>query len=169
MKRLRQFHDNAHRAAEGKMEKLMAFVMPLKAFAAMIFSGLIVLYMVSGVAYSLITDEAFEFAVPFAFVMQGLLLAVLISILWGAIISNTIIKKWRYFPRIILFTITVAILLIVSFLTFLAIPTEWSWFWLITNGIVCVAMIKLSIIGELYFKKTGKRYTEMLKNYQSKI
>jgi hypothetical protein len=167
MKKFWDLHDRAHLAAEGKMQKLMNFVMPLKMFASAIFTGIIILYMVSGVAYAFFTGEAFEFAVPFVFVLQGLLLAALISFMWGVIISDTIIKKWRYFPRFILFSFSVMALLGVCYLTFLAIPTEWSWFWLITNGIVGLGMIKLSVLSEIYFKRTGRRYTEALRNFQS--
>jgi hypothetical protein len=169
MKRLKEMHNNAHRAYEGKMQKLADFVMPLKFLGAGIFTGFMILYMVSGVAYAYITGNTFEFAIPFVFVLQGLLLAALISLMWGIFIGDVIIKKWRYFPRLIMFTLAVMALLAVCFLTFLAIPTEWSWFWLITNGVVGLGMIKLSFISEIHFKRTGKRYTEILKNFQSKI
>ena len=42
MKRIKQFHDNAHRAAEIKIKKLADFVMPLKIFASAIFTGIII-------------------------------------------------------------------------------------------------------------------------------
>jgi hypothetical protein len=70
MKKLKEMHDRAHGNAEGGFKKLVDFVMPLKMFASAIFAGIIILYMVSGVAYALITGEAFEFSVPFVFVFQ---------------------------------------------------------------------------------------------------
>jgi hypothetical protein len=169
MKKLKEMHDNAHRAGESKMQKLIDFVMPLKMFASAIFAGIIILYMVSGFAYALITGADFEFSVPFVFIMQGLLLAALISLLWGIFMNEAVIKNWRYFQRLIVFSISLMALLAACILTFIAIPTEWSWFWLIINGIIGLGLIKFSIISEIRFKATGRRYTEILKNFQSKI
>lgn len=151
------------------MKKLMDFVIPLKMFGAAIFTGLICLYMVSGSLYALVTGEAFEYTIPFIFVLQGLLLSVLISFLWSLLLSDVVIKKWRYFPRLVVFTISLMLLLTISLLTFVAIPTEWAKLWLIVNGIIGVGLIMFSIISELHFKATGKRYTEALKNFQTNI
>jgi hypothetical protein len=169
MKKIIDAHNRAHRAAEGKLQALTNFVMPLKMFASAIFTGIIILYMVSGVAYAYITGNAFEYAIPFVFVLQGLLLAALISLLWGIFISEAIIKSWRYFQRLIVFSIFLMILLAACIVTFIAIPTEWSWFWLIINGAIGLGLIKFSVISEIRFKRTGKRYTEILKNFQSGI
>jgi hypothetical protein len=164
-----QYHDKAHRAAEGKLHKLAAFVMPLKIFGAAIFSGFIILYMVSSVLYARVTGEAFSYAIPFVFVLQGLLLAALISLFWGLLFSGVLIKKWRYFPRIVIFSLSVMALLAACFLTFMAIPTDWAGFWLTTNGVVGLGLIVFSVIGEMHFQATGKRYTEILKNFQASI
>jgi hypothetical protein len=80
-----------------KMKKIMAFVLPIKAMAAMIFAGFICLYMISGILYAVVTGVEFNYMIPFAFVFQGLGLSVLISILWELFFGNTVIKKWRFF------------------------------------------------------------------------
>jgi hypothetical protein len=68
-----------------------------------------------------------------------------------------------------MFEISLLVLLAVCFLTFLAIPTDWAKLWLIAAGIVAVGIITISSIGEMYYKKTGKRYTEILKTYKTNI
>jgi phosphatidylserine synthase len=148
------------------MKKIMAFVLPIKAMAAMIFAGLMCLYMLSGILYAGVTGVEFNYMIPFIFVLQGLGLSVLIAILWELFFSNTVIKKWRFFLRHVMFEISLLALLAVCFLTFSAIPTDWAKLWLIAAGSVAVGIIAISGIGEMYYKKTGKRYTEILRNYK---
>lgn len=50
---------------------------------------------------------------------------------------------------------------------FLAIPTYEAKLWLLVAGAVEVGIIALSALCELYFKATGKRYTEILKKYKA--
>jgi hypothetical protein len=167
MKELKETHNRAHNTAEGKLHKLANFVMPLKFLASGIFTGFMILYMVSGTAYSYFTGEPFEYAVPFVFVLQGLLLAVLISFLYGIFLSDTFIKKWRFFPRMICFKTAVFILVALCFMTFVAIPMEWAFHWLATLVVVSAGFIIFLVISEIRFKATGRRYTEILKNFQS--
>ena len=167
MKRFIQFHDRTHRALESKMERLVAFVMPLKVFGAMIFTGFIILYMMSGVLYAYFSGNEFNYTIPFTFILQGLILAALISLLWGIFFSDVIVKKWRYFSRLIVFSISLMVLLAVCLLTFIAIPVHWACLWLITNGIIGIGVVFFSIISEIRFKSTGRRYTEMLNLYKA--
>lgn len=149
------------------MKKLISAVMPLKSFAAMIFTGFICLYMVTGVLCDIVLHQAFVYTIPFIFVLQGLLMSVLISVLWGIFLGDKIIKGWRYFPRLILFSFSLMVILAACFLTFLAIPTNWAKLWLLVSGCIAAGVIVLSIAAELYLRATGKRYTEILKEYQT--
>ena len=149
------------------MKKLADFVMPLKMFGAAIFSGFMILYMVSGVVYAYVTTEDFNYAVPFVFVLQGLLLAALISLLWGVFFSDVLIKKWRVSPRLIVFSISLMILLGACVLTFIAIPTDWAQLWLITNSCIGFGLIVFAIVNEIRLKATGRRYTEVLNKYKT--
>jgi len=149
------------------MNKLMKFTIPFKTFASMVFAGIMILYMVSSFLYATVTGVEFDYTIPFIFILQGLGLSVMISLLWGLFFSNVLIKKWRFFTRHILFELSLIILLAICFFTFLAIPTDWAKLWLIVIGIVSVFVIVLFGICEMYYKKTGKRYTEILKAYQS--
>jgi hypothetical protein len=151
------------------MKKVMMFTIPFKAFAAMIFAGIIILYMVSGVIYTVVSGEEFNYSIPFIFVLQGVGLSVMISLLWGLFFSNVIIKKWRFFIRHILFELSLLVLLTVCFFSFLAIPTDWAKLWLITLVILSLFLVILFGICELYYKKTGKHYTEILKAYKNEL
>ena len=142
--------------------------MPLKMFASAIFAGFIILYMVSGVGYAYFAGvEDFIYAVPFVFVMQGFLLAALISLLWGVLFSDIFIKKWRTSARLIVFAVLLMILLAICVLTFMAIPTDWANLWLITNGCIGLGLIVFAAVNEIRFKATGRRYTEVLNKYKS--
>ena len=168
MTKLKKFHDNAHRNAEVKIKKLINFVMPLKMFASAIFTGFMILYMVSGVGYAFFNSETgFSYSVPFVFVLQGLLLSALISLLWGLLFSDVLIKKSRTSTRLIIFSILLMILLSICVLTFIAIPTDWASLWLITNGCISLGIIVFAIVNEARFKATGRKYTEVLNRYKA--
>jgi len=151
------------------MKKLVDFSMAVKSFAAMIFAGFMCLYMVAGFLYVIITENPFEYSIPFAFAIQGAILSMLISCLWGVFFSGVIIKKWRYFARMIMFSFSIMILLAVCFLTVSAIPAEWTNLWLIAVGGVGAFVVILAVISEIYFKATGERYTKILQSYKENI
>lgn len=135
----------------------------------MIFTGLMCLYMATGYLYATLWNAPFEYTIPFLFVLQGLILAVLISVLWIVLLGDGVIKKMRRFPRLILFSVSLVALLGICLLMFLAIPTAWAKLWLFAAGCIAVGVIILSILGELHFKAAGKRYTQILKEYKSNI
>ena len=145
------------------MKKLIKIAIPFKAIGSMLFSGFIILYMLSGMACAIITGGGFSYSLPFSFLLQGLILAALIVSLWGMLFSNLIIKKWGYFSRLIAFAISLIVLMAICIIIFIAIPTEWASLWLVTNGIVGVGFIVVTIIDEVHFMKTGKRYIEIFK------
>ncbi|MCL1842468.1 MAG: hypothetical protein FWF79_01510 [Defluviitaleaceae bacterium] len=150
------------------MKKLIAISMPIKAFAAMVFAGIMILYMVSSVAYGIITGEAAEYAIPFVFVVQGALLATVISALWSVFLGDALIKKWRFSKRLIMFKLSLVPFLALCFFTFLAIPDGWTMPWFISILAVSVFVVILAMLSEVYFKKTGERYTEALKQYKER-
>lgn len=149
------------------MKKLLGIVIPVKGFSAMIFAGLMVLYMIGGALYAALWHVRFEYTIPFVFVLEGLALSVLISVLWGILFSENILKKWRYFPRLVVFSLSLVILLSLCLLVFFAMPTHEAKLWLLVAGSVATAIIALSAICELYFRATGKRYTELLQKYKA--
>ena len=152
------------------MNRLMSFVLRIKTLAAMVFSGLLCLYVAAGYLYAIFIHEGpFNFTVPFVFVLEGLVLSILISILWGVFFTDEFIKKWRYFPRLIVFSLIMMILLSVCVLVFVAIPTYWAKLWWIVIGAFMAGLVCLSVLCEIYFRATGKRYTEILKEYKAGV
>lgn len=151
------------------MKKLLRLVIPVKSFAALIFTGLICLYIVTGSLCAIILHEPFDYSIPFIFVLQGLILAIVISVLWAVLLGDGVVKKIRYFPRLIIFSISLMALLAICLLVFFAIPTNWAKLWLIVAGCVCAGIVMLSILAEWYFKATGRRYTEILNEYKSNM
>lgn len=151
------------------MKKLMQFVMPVKTLAAMIFAGLMCAYVVVGALYAAIFYPQFEFTVPFIFVIQGIIMSVVIAGLWEVLLGDGWIKKMRYLPRLVIFAALMIIVLTLGLLTFVPWHTNEAKLWLVVTGLVITAIGVLSIIGEMYYRYTGKKYTEILKKYQANI
>jgi len=151
------------------MKKLMGLVITIKSYAAMVFSGLILAYMVAGWIYSTIRQEPFSNAIPFIFVMQGALLALAISVLWYLFFTGAVFKKLRYSIRLIGFVLILVLILTGFLLMFFSQPTNWAKLWLIIAGLFVFVTAGISVLGEIYFRMTGKRYTQSLDKYKKKI
>ncbi|WP_088825579.1 hypothetical protein [Listeria goaensis] len=149
------------------MNKIMAYILPMKNFAAMIFAGFIILYMVTGVLFGAIYNTDFDYKIPFTFVLQGLVLALLISCLWSILFNNK--RKSRTFIRLIIFAIILIGLVKISALALLTLSLQWVSLWIAVTAIITVGLIVIAILGELFFRKEGKRYTEKLKEYQANL
>jgi len=148
------------------MKKLMAFVMPIKFVAGGVLAGLIGFYMVVGTIYARFTGAEFEYSIPFAFIIQGAVLAIAIAILWEVFFGETIIKKWRFFRRALAFNLSLLLFIAICFLTSFALPIDWAYLWLIGTGAITLGISVMSGLNEIYCRKTGKRYNEMLRIYQ---
>jgi len=151
------------------MIKMINFVMRIKTFAALLFAGMMCLYMIGGVFISYVLKLPFTFAIPFIFIIQGLILSAFISVLWGIFFSGEYIRKLRYFARLIIFSLLLLALLAVCFSIFFAIPTVWAKLWWVVAGCIEAGVAVLSIIAELYYRATGKRYTEILNNFKAAL
>jgi len=151
-----------------KMKKMLYWLVPVKSFAAMIFAGFIILYIVTGSLYAFITgDGSFEYSIPFIFAIQGAILSVIISVLWTIFFGDLIIKKMRYFLRLVIFSLTLLPVFGVCLLIFINAPTNWAKLWMIVAGAMVVGLIVISLLFESYFKLIGRKYTEILKDYKS--
>jgi len=151
------------------MKKLITFVMPMKLIAGGVLFGLIAFYMVVGAIYAWFTGAEFEYSIPFAFIWQGAALAVAIAVLWEVFFGEMIIKKWRFFKRAIVFNISLIALIAICFLTSFALPTDWAYLWLIGVGVITLGIAVMSGLNELYYKKTGERYVEILNAYKESL
>jgi len=150
------------------MKKMLLWSVPIKSFAAMFFTGIIILYMITGSAYSLFTDESLEYSISFMFAIQSMVLSVIISVLWNIFFSEAIIKKMRYFKRLIIFSFTLIPVFAVCLWVFYSVFADWTFLWLIIAGMLVVGLIIISLLFESYFKLIGRRYTEMLEVYKTK-
>ena len=150
------------------MKKLMAFVIPVKFIAGGLLFGLIGFYMVVGTLYARLTGTAFEYSVPFAFIIQGAALAIAAAVLWEVFFGEKIIKKWRFFKRALTFNLSLMILIAICFFTSFALPTDLVYVWLIGIGIIVLGIAAMSGLNEIYYRKTGERYNEMLRIYQER-
>jgi len=149
------------------MKKMIYWTVPVKAFTVMVFAGFIILYMVTGTGYALITGEAFEYAIPFMFALQAAGLSIVISVLYALLFSDVLIKKMRYFKRLIIFSLSLIPVLALSFWIFNAVG--WNSLWLIIGGMIIIGLIIMSILFEVYLNMIGRQYTDVLKIYQEKI
>jgi len=48
------------------------------------------------------------------------------------------------------------------------LPTDWAHLWLIGTGILTLGISVISGINEIYYRKTGERYNEVLRIYKEK-
>ena len=151
------------------MRKLTEFVMPVKVFAAMIFFGLIVLYVVSGILYTTITGDTIIQAIPFVFIFQSAGISVVIALLWGLFFGGSTVRKSRFFLRYILFALLMLTTIVVCFFTFLAVPMEWTWFWFLSISIIFIGTTVFLSFNELYYKRTGEQYVEILNTYKKSL
>jgi len=151
------------------MKKVLGFILPLKSLAALVFAGLVCAYMVCGWLVSVFTHIAFNYTIPFIFLIQGLVLSVAIAILWGVLLGDSGKKKLRYLPRLIIFCVALFVVLALCLLTFFSLPTDWAKLWLLVAGMLTASVVVLSLIGEAYYHVTGKRYTAALRDYQASM
>ena len=151
------------------MKNLIAFVMPMKLIAGGVLFGLIGFYMVVGTLYARFTGAEFAYSIPFAFIWQGAALAVAIALLWEVCFGERIIQKWRFVKRALLFNTSLTLLIAICFLTSFALPTDWAYLWLIGAGILALGIAVMSGLNELYYKKTGERYVELLNAYKKSL
>ncbi|MCL2405488.1 MAG: hypothetical protein FWC92_08075 [Defluviitaleaceae bacterium] len=150
------------------MKKLIATVIPLKLIAGGILFGLIGFYMVVGTLYARLTSADFEYSVPFAFIIQGAVLAIAIAVLWEVFFGENVITKWRFFRRAIAFNFALIVLVAICYLTSFALPTGWEHLWLIGTAVITLGIAVMSGLNEIYYRKTGARYNEMLRIYKQK-
>lgn len=152
------------------MKQLIHFVMPLKIFAALMFAGLIGLYVATAILQHLFTGESITSYIPFLYLFHSVILSVVCAILWSVCLHHTLFKKWRFFPRYLLFAALMISLLSFSLFTFLALPEHWmpSSFFLVlccfTGGITV-----FFALNEHMHKKTGERYLNVLSEYQKTL
>jgi len=146
----------------------MQWVLSLKTLAALLFAGFICAYIVAAYLYAAVIGEPSTFSLPFIFIYEALGLSVVIAVLWRVLFNEQRAQKRRFFPRLIIFAVLLMLALVVCLLIFFPFHTNWAKLWLLVAGAVVGVVILLSIVAELYLRQTGRRYTELLREYQAK-
>ena len=149
--------------------KLLQWLMPVKNLAALIFAGLMCGYMAAGALYSVLKPYPFNYTIPLIFLLQGLGMSIVTAVLWTVLLGDDRPHKARYLPRLVLFGVLLVVALSLCFLNFFALHTDWAKLWLIVAGVVLAGVAGLSVLGELYFRATGRKYTALLRTYQEKL
>ena len=149
------------------MKKFITLTTLIKAFAAMLFAGFVVLYIVVGVLYAAVVDTSFDYTISFVLLLLGIGFSTLLSLLWGICFSDVVIKKWRFIYRYLLFDFSALVLLGLSFVASSLMSIERPMLWLIVAWVIAIFACVLALLREWYFRKTGEHYTELLKLYQS--
>ena len=150
------------------MKTFMRIWFPAKSLGAGIFAGFMCAYVAAGYLYAWLVDRAtFNFTVPFIFVIEGVGLAIFIAVLWYLLIDDAAPVKLRFFTRLIIFVLLLAAALAICVLLFFPFHTDWAKLWWIVIGVVTAGVVVISVIGEIYSRITGRRYTELLKKYQA--
>ena len=149
------------------MKKIIELTTPIKAFAAMLFAGFVILYMVGGVLYANFLDTSYDYTISFVLILLSIGFSTLLSLLWGICFSDVVIKKWRFIYRYLLFGFSALVLLGLSFVVSSLMSIERPMLWLIVALVIGIFAIVLAFLREWYFRKTGEHYTELLKLYQS--
>lgn len=150
------------------MKKLIGLTTPIKAFAAMLFAGFIILYMIGGLLYAAFQETSFDYTISYVHLLQSLVFSMLISLLWGICFSDVVIKKGCFWLRQLLFDLSLALLLLLCFFTLSVISANSNTLWFVVAGVIIAFTIVLSILSEWYFKKRGVHYTALLRLYQAK-
>jgi len=152
------------------MRTFLRGVFAAKTLAAMVFAGFICAYVAAGFVYSLVfPSAAFNFTMPFIFVLEGVALSVVVAVLWQLLLSDDAPIKIRFIQRLIIFVLLLMVALAACLLMFFPFHTYWTKLWLIVIFCVAIGVVVLAVIGEVYLRITGKRYTELLKKYQSNL
>lgn len=152
------------------MKQLINFVMPLKIFAALMFAGLIGIYVVTAILHSIVTGDVMTSSISFVYLFQSVILSMLLSLFWSACFGQKIISRWRFFPRYILFATSMLIVLTISLFTFLALPNHWIKTLFLLALILFTGGVTIFLaLNEYLHKKTGERYLNVLNEYQKKL
>ena len=150
------------------MKKLMTIVMPVKLVAGGIFFGLIALYMIAATINARVTGAEFDYSVPFYIIIQGAALAMIVAFLVEIFFGETLINNWRFFKRAKMFSLALIALMIFCILLPFVLRVGNMYYFLAMGVITSVMGIIVVAITQVYYRKTGQRYTELLQAYKAK-
>lgn len=141
------------------MKKIIETTIAIKNFAAMTFTGIVMIFTVVGYFFGLT-------AIRFSFIWQAIFISLICGALYYIAFSDNVIREMRYSFRLMLFALPLYAVVSIFAAVFQWFVVSWkSW---IIFTLIFFALFGI-FIGAFYlfFKITGKRYNEMLSLYKS--
>lgn len=143
------------------MKKFIEILVAVKSFAAMAFTGVIMLYVVAGYFFGISS-------ISFSLIWQAVFIALLCGLLHFIAFTDYVFKKTGYLHRLLLFAAPMYLALGVFALAF-------KWFtptlvaWVIFSIVFLAVFGLLTAVIQIYFKITGNKYNHMLDVYKSRL
>jgi|GEM_PF-1283601 len=130
--------------------------MSIKALGAAMFMATVCLYLLVGGVAFLLGREEFQFHVPFAFLIQGLIASMAASAAWMLCVGN--IKKMGFAAKYLMVMAITLALFGMSALIPAIRSTDGVWLWLASGLVATVAFgTAIAATSEKRLKKTGTR------------
>ena len=121
-----------------------------------IFMCTVCIYMVVVAIFTWISNGDFYFNIPFAFLIQGVAISMMASIVWTLVLG--LMKSWVFLARYFLALIILVALLGVSMLIPAINSTTGYFIWIISSFVSLFFFgTALAALSEKHFKKTGDR------------
>ncbi len=143
------------------MKKFTETLIAIKSAAAFIFVGQVMVYVV------VMMISGYANTVPFSFIWQALAISLITALLQYVFFDDRVIKRMRYSLRIVLFAIP--LLAFLSAFAFIGrwFPVEKAGAWLLFAVIFLVVLAVTTVVFEIYYRITGKKYTDRLQSFRS--
>ena len=144
------------------MKNFLEAVLEWKTWAALCFSGAMVLYIVIAALMGQSEIAIFEIIGLLIISSGGTFLQYLAF-------GPRIIKRMRYTLRMLVFAVPFLVLLSAVAYFFRWFPIDSGGYWFTFIGIFLVAFAGATISFEIYFKATGKKYDGLLGQYRKRL
>jgi len=143
------------------MKNFLEGVFEWKTWAAMCFSGAMILYLVVAIFLGQSEIGIYEI-ISLAIVSAGGTFFQYLAF------GPRLIKQMRYTLRLAIFALPFLALLTATAYFFAWFPPEASGYWLTFIGIFLVAFLGMTVSFEVYFRATGKKYDGLLGQYRKR-
>jgi len=127
-----------------------------KALGAAMFMATAVIYMAIGAIFAVLNREGFNYQLPFAFLIQSMIVSLVSSLMW--VVCFGVIKSWKFFARYSMLLLFILALAGVSMLIPVVNAIEGHFIWIISGLISTFAFgTAVAVMSEKQLKKTGAR------------
>ena len=127
-----------------------------KALGAAIFMATVCLYMGIGAINARISEADFNYYIPFAFLIHGVIISLMVSGAW--VLCFGLIKTKGFIFRYLFTLITILALYGITLLFPVIISKESYFIWVISSFVSAFLFLTgVSVLNEMLYKKTGAR------------